>query len=98
MRFVLELMAVGILALGLVSGAAAQDDVKAVLEKAVKAHGGKEKLAKMSAIRSKSQGTIELFGGLGFSQESISSLPKQFKETIAVEIGGSKKTIITVFD
>lgn len=81
-----------------VSEASAQDDVKAVLDKAVKAHGGKENLAKIGAVSSKSKGTIDLFGGLPFSQESISVMPRQFKETIFLEINGAKATIVTVFN
>ena len=87
-----------LVALGSVNGATAQEDVKAVLEKAVKAHGGKENLAKMNMLHSKSKGTIDLFGGLSFEQESTSNLPKQFKETISLEINGTKQSIITVFD
>jgi hypothetical protein len=98
MRFRCATLVTCVAALGFASAALAQEDVKAVLEKAVKAHGGKENLAKMSMLNSKSKGTIDLFGGLNFEQESTSNLPKQFKETIALEIAGSKQTIITVFD
>ena len=98
MRLLFAMMSALLLALGLVTGASAQEDVKAVLDKAVKAHGGKENLAKMNMLNSKSRGTIDLFGGLSFEQESTSNLPKQFKETIALEISGSKQTIITVYD
>jgi hypothetical protein len=98
MRLLLAMMGALLLTMGQVNGVAAQGDVKAVLEKALKAHGGKENLAKLNLINSKSRGSIELFGGLSFEQESTSNLPKQFKETIALEIGGAKQTIITVYD
>jgi hypothetical protein len=74
----------------------AQDELKAVLEKAVKAHGGKDNLAKVHAISSKSTGKIELYGGLDFSQESISDLPRQFKETLDVETNGTRFRTTTV--
>lgn len=80
----------------LTSAAWAQDDLKTVLEKAVKAHGGKENLAKVHAISSKSTGKIELYGGLEFSQESISELPKQLKETLDVETNGTRFRTTTV--
>lgn len=98
MRNLFTCLAVALAFAGAVSEAGAQDDVKAILEKAVKAHGGKENLAKINAVSSKSHGTIDLFGGLPFSQESISVMPKQFKETISLEINGAKATIVTVFN
>src|SRR4051812_16870611 len=98
MRTLFRGLAVALAFAGSVSRAGAQDDVKAILEKAVKAHGGKENLAKISAVSAKSHGTIEMFGGLSFSQESISVLPKQFKETFYLETNGAKATIVTVFN
>lgn len=98
MRYWFSGLAVALTFVGLASNAGAQDDVKSILEKAVKAHGGKENLAKIGAVSSKSRGTIELFGGLSFSQESVSVMPKQFKETIFIEINGAKSTIVTVFN
>ncbi len=77
---------------------AAQENVKTILAKAVKAHGGKEKLAKMNAVIAKSEGKLEFYGGLNFTQEAISNLPKQFKEIITFEINGFSKASITVFD
>jgi hypothetical protein len=98
LRMRLAVLGATLLILSCASGASAQDDVKAVLDKAVKAHGGKENLAKIGAVSSKSKGSIDLFGGLPFSQESISVMPKQFKETIFLEINGAKATIVTVFN
>jgi hypothetical protein len=87
---------VGVMLLAFVPSVRAQDEMKAVLEKAVKAHGGKENLAKVHAIKSASNGTIDLFGGLEFSQESITDLPKQFKETVFVETNGTRRRTVTV--
>ena len=42
--------------------AAAQNDVKAVIEKAIKAHGGEEKLSKYKASTMKGKGKISLMG------------------------------------
>ena len=98
MRNLFTCLSVTLAIAGLVSEASAQENVKAILEKAVKAHGGKENLAKMNAISAKSEGKLEFYGGLNFTQESTSNLPKQFKETITLEINGSSKSNITVFD
>jgi hypothetical protein len=98
MQKVLVMVVAGFVALSFVSGAAAQEDVKAILEKAVKAHGGKENLAKMNAVNSKSKGKIEIYGGLNFFQEATTNLPKQFKEIISLDTNGKTYTNITVFD
>jgi hypothetical protein len=77
---------------------AADDDAKAVIEKAIKAHGGADRLAKFQASRTKSKGNIELAGGITFTSESAVQYPDRFKETVEVEVGGNKATIITVYN
>jgi hypothetical protein len=98
MRYSFLGLAVALTLAGPLAKAGAQDDVKSILEKAVKAHGGKENLAKIGAASAKSKGTIDLFGGISFSQESVSVMPKQFKETITLDINGARSTIVTVFN
>jgi hypothetical protein len=98
MRALAVSVVLGVTILGPNPTAKAQADAKAILEKAVKAHGGKESLSKGHAISSKSKGSIELFGGLNFMQESISEFPGRIKETVIVETNGSKFTTITVLE
>ena len=76
----------------------ADDDCKAVIDKAIKAHGGVEKLTKFTGGRSKSKGAIELGGGLNFTSESAFQHPDKFKESLELDVMGNKVTIVTVFD
>lgn len=94
----LVMLAVGLL-LASSEGARSQDDLRGVIQKAIKAHGGEEALAKVSAGRSKSKGTLE-FGGnsLPFTQDMVYQLPGQFKEVMELEAGGQKITVATVFN
>jgi hypothetical protein len=86
---------VGVLVLA--AGArAADDDVKAILTKAIKAHGGEEVKSKFKAGQLKVKGKIELLGGLEFNQESAFMLPDKFKETIDMEVMGQKVHVVTV--
>ena len=50
------------LALGLAVPAAAQDSPKAVIEKAIKAHGGADPLTKFTAERVSIKGTLSIMG------------------------------------
>ncbi len=77
---------------------AADDDAKAVIEKAIKAHGGADRLTKFQATKTKSKGTIELFGGITFTSESAVQYPDKFKETVELEVAGNKATVVTVYD
>ena len=77
---------------------AADDDVKAVLVKAIKAHGGKEALTKYKGIRSKAKGKID-FPGVGeidFTQETNMMQPDKFKEVMEMEIAGNKIEVVSM--
>jgi hypothetical protein len=96
-RLMLPFVVVGLL-LGVAIQAQAQDDAKAILEKAIKAHGGEEALTKFKAGRARSKGTIELAGGISFTQETAFMLPDKFKETVDLEVMGQKVNTVTVFN
>lgn len=77
----------------------AQDDVRGIIKKAIKAHGGDQNLAKFQAGQTKSKGTIIVLGqGLDFTQELTYQLPNQFREVLHLEGGGQKATVITVYN
>jgi hypothetical protein len=80
------------------SAVRADDDCKAVIDKAIKAHGGAEKLAKFTGARSKSKGTIELGGGLNFTSEGAFQQPDKFKESLELDVMGNKVSVVTVFN
>jgi hypothetical protein len=86
---------------GLVPGArAADDDVKAILAKAIKAHGGEEALTKYKAAQAKNKGKINIpgVGESDFTQEVAYMLPGKFKETLELSIGGNQIKITTLIN
>jgi hypothetical protein len=96
MRSYLSAALVGVLVLA--AGARADDDSKAVITKAIKAHGGEEVKNKFKAGQTKAKGKIEILGGLEFTQESSFMLPDKFKEAIDMDIMGQKVHVVTVYD
>ncbi len=74
------------------------DDAKAIIAKALKAHGVADKPAKQQGIQSKSKGTLDVAGGLAFTQETSVQLPNQYKEVMQLEVNGQNLTVATVFD
>jgi hypothetical protein len=76
----------------------AEDETKAILDKAAKAHGGAEKLAKFQAAKTKSKGTIDLAGGITFTSDSAFQHPDKFKESVELDVMGNKVTVVTVYN
>jgi len=90
-----------VVVLGLLSRVHAADaDVKAVLEKAIKAHGGEEALTKYKASQAKNKGKIILpmFGETEFTQEISSMLPDKLKEKMEFEINNVKIAVVTTIN
>ncbi len=85
-------------ALVLAAGARADDDPKAVIARAIKAHGGEEAKAKFKAGQTKAKGKIEVAGGLDFTQESSFMLPDKFKESLDLQVMGQPVHVVTVYD
>jgi len=78
--------------------AAAQDDAKTVLERAIKAHGGADTLTKRTAGSMKAKGRIHIMGGFEFTSQSSYELPDKFEETVSMEIAGQQLTVVTKYD
>jgi hypothetical protein len=76
----------------------AEDDSQAIIDKAIKAHGGADKLTKFQAARSKSKGTIDVAGGISFTSDSAYQHPNKFKESLELDVMGNKVSIATVFN
>jgi hypothetical protein len=88
-----------LVALGLVAGRGAADDAKAVVEKAIKAHGGEEKLTKYKAAKVKAKGTLQLMGtDIEFTADASTMFPDRYREEIKMDIMGNKLEIVQVFD
>jgi hypothetical protein len=96
MRNCLIASLIGVLVL--TAGVRADDDAKAILTKAIKAHGGEEAKGKYKAGQTKAKGKVEVLGGLEFTQESSFMLPDKFKETVDMEVMGQKLHVVTLFD
>jgi hypothetical protein len=84
--------------LGFVPGAFADGEVKAILDKALKAHGGAEKLGKVKCLQTKSKGKLELFGGIEMTQETSVKFTGKFKEVVEMEVNGQKIRVSSVYD
>jgi hypothetical protein len=84
--------------LGGAGGAAAQEDAAhAIVERAVKAHGGAEALGRIKAERIKFKGSLVLRGhSVPFTDETTVQLPKQFKHVIETNDGTDKHTIVQI--
>jgi hypothetical protein len=75
-----------------------QDEARAVLDRAIKAHGGVEKINKMRATRAKTKGRIEIMDGVDFVQELVAQAPNKYREEIDLEVNGEKLKITSIFN
>ena len=86
----------------LLSGAGvarAQDEARAVVERAVKAHGGAEALARVKADRVKFKGTLVLRGhSVPFVADTTMQLPAQYRHFIETNDGVDKHTILHIIN
>jgi hypothetical protein len=76
----------------------AEDTVAAVLDRAIKAHGGAEKLEQKGAVRTKNKGTIQIGGGLEYTEELTAQGQDQLKSVVTVEVGGQSIPVTTVLN
>lgn len=79
---------------------AADDDPKAVVARAIKAHGGAEYLDKHPAARSTNKGKINLpgVGEAEFTQTIAYVLPNKLKDNLELSIGGQKIVVVTLLN
>lgn len=86
--------------LAAVAPARADEDAKLreIVAKAIKAHGGADKLAKFNAMQTKAEGKLEILSGIPFTSESTVQYPDKFKEVAQMEIMGQQVKVITVYD
>jgi hypothetical protein len=92
------LTALLVAALGVPAGAADEKDAKAILDKAIKALGGEEKLSKAKAFTWKSKGKLS-FGGMEseFTTTSTAQGLDHHRSTFEGELGGIKYTAMSGF-
>src|SRR5262245_40202075 len=72
--------------------ALAEDTPKAILDRAIKAHGA-DKFEKLKAAQTSGKGTVDVAGmTLSFTSEGSAQLPDKFKSILHMDIGGMKIT------
>ncbi len=85
------------LAVALASRTLAQDEPQAIIDKALKAHGGKEKLTKFKATQVKGKGTLSVAGSdIEFTAEGYAQYPNQVKNVLKFEFMGQKVSQTTI--
>lgn len=93
----------GLLAFTLLACHAAADNVKVdekeIIEKAIKAHGGADNLAKFKAVKMKGKGTIDLLGNeVEFTADIQNLLPDKTHAEIRFDVGGQQLTVTQIFN
>ncbi len=81
------------------TAALAQADPRAVIEQAIAAHGGREKLAQVRADKAQLKGTLHVGGeALPFTNSLTLQLPGQFKSVVSFESAGRTHTVVHLLD
>jgi hypothetical protein len=74
-------------------------DVKAVVDKAIKAHGGKEALEKFKVTRIKGKGTISAMGNdIEFTVKGVTEFPDKMRSEIKLDVMGQSIEILRGYD
>jgi hypothetical protein len=96
MRTLIPAVVVLVLSATLVQG---QETPQAVVQRAIAAHGGQERLARVRADRVRSRGTLFVgTSSVPFRSETTVQLPSQFKNVIQMTVGDKTKTVVHLLD
>lgn len=77
----------------------AEKDPRAILLRAIKAHGGADKLAQLRIMREQSRGMLSLLGmKVAFTTEVLFRAPDQFRIAQTTDLRGKRLSIVQVFD
>jgi hypothetical protein len=92
------IVSAGMVAL-LASAAPAQDAARALIERAVQAHGGAEALGRIHADKVRFKGTMVIQGHtVPFVAETLMQLPSKYKHVIETNNDGDKHTVIQIIN
>jgi hypothetical protein len=95
---ILSLSACAILAFNSLARADDAADAKALVERALKAYGGEDKLSKVKAMTMKSKGTYYGMGdGIAYTETTSWQFPEKVRSEIKAEVNGEKFSLIEVF-
>lgn len=95
--FLLAPLAVALL-LGIPTLTRADDDVRALIEKAIKAVGGEETLSQRGAVSKKINGVIHPIGGAKFSGELFAQGVGKQRAVFHFDLDGNRMNIISVYN
>jgi hypothetical protein len=77
----------------------AQESPRAIIERAIVAHGGPQKLAAIKADKVRLKGTLHVGDtSLTFANESMLQLPAQFKSTVSIVEANRARTVVHLLD
>jgi hypothetical protein len=86
-----------VIVLGLGPAVMAQESARAVVERAIAAHGGPEKLARLRAERVRLRGVLYVGGSrVPFANEVTVQLPHSYRSVVEVKIGSGTQTVVHV--
>jgi hypothetical protein len=79
--------------------AAAEDKPQDIIKRAIKAHGGEDKLARSTCDKVKVQGVIHIDeDDVPFTSVTFVQLPSQFKNTVTLTRDDAKITLVQILD
>lgn len=89
-----------IIAIFVLNLAHAQDDPRAIVERAMKAAGGEANLTRFKARHNKVKGTVQFEGQkpIPFTQEVHYQAPNQIKETMSANVEGVTRIFVTILN
>jgi len=89
-----------VLILGTGAGRAPADDTpRAVIDRAIQAHGGKEKLERYNAVRTTTEGSTRVNGlAATFVTRSAAQYPGQMRNEVTLTVAGVRVTTVQVLD
>jgi hypothetical protein len=94
MRFRFCLLSVFVLA-----APARADDARTIVEKAIQAHGGAERLSRVQADRSKVRGSLYINSkAVPFSGEILVQLPTRFKSVFKIDLENRSMTLVQILN
>jgi acetyl esterase/lipase len=78
------------------AGLIGAEDTRAIIEKAIKAHGGEAKLNKLKTMTARAKGTVNLGADVPFTQEMVWQWPDRLKSVVTLETAKPTTVVETI--
>src|SRR5262245_45151377 len=98
MRILVSVATLGLWLVPGLYGRAQQDESRALLAKAIKAHGGEKALAALAALQQKGKGRVWIPNESPFTAELLSQAPDKNKIALDVDVKGKTYAYVQVLD